>query len=340
MTGRGGIIVAVVITAFAALLVAAGRLGETRWTSRPDSPSGPAAPARVVGGDVDGRLVEHMLGRTRVPLRPQRIVSLTIATTDALLALGVQPVGAEAQWRDDTSITPHRRALAGVPSLGFGSSLNLEDVARLEPDLILCGRTGHARLYDKLSRIAPTVFLPVDLDGRNGGLREVGEILGRVEAAEHRLEAHRQTIAAARDRLVRVAGQTVAVLRIRFRDVMIFNRHAKFGPLLFSDEGLRLRPDARVPERTRGTWADSLDIESLSEVRADRLFLLVDPDAAGSARSLFRTDCWRSLPAVRSGRLHVVDFGTWMNGQGVLAAEAMIDEVVAFCVGRPGTGGP
>ncbi len=322
-------VVAVVLTAFAVLLVVAGRLGETRWTSRPDAPSGPATPARVVGEDADGRLVEHMLGQTRVPLRPQRIVSLTIATLDALLALGVRPVGAEAQWRDDVSITPHRQALAGVPSLGFGSSLNLEDVARLEPDLILCGRTGHVRLYDKLSRIAPTVFLPVDLDGRNGGLREVGGILGRVEDAERRLQSHQEAIAAARRRLHPAADQTVAVLRIRFRDVMIFNRHAKFGPLLFSDDGLQLRPDARVPERTRGAWADSIDIESLSEVRADRLFLLVDPDAAGSAQSLFRTDCWRSLPAVRGGRLHRVDFGIWMNGQGVLAAEAMAGEVVA-----------
>lgn len=327
---------AVAIAAFAVLLVVAGRLGETRWTSRPDYPPGAASPARVVGEDADGRLIEHMLGRTRVPLRPQRIVSLTIATTDALLALGVRPVGAEAQWRGDVAITPHRQALAGVPTLGFGASLNLEDVARLEPDLILCGRTGHARLYDKLSRIAPTVFLPVDLDGRNGGLREVGGILGRVEDAERRLESHREALATARSRLRPVADQTVVVLRIRFRDVMIFNRHAKFGPLLFSDDGLGLRPDARVPERTRGAWADSIDIESLTEVRADRLFLLIDPDAAGSARSLFRTDCWRSLPAVRSGRLHVVDFGTWMNGQGVLAAEAMADEVVACSVSPAG----
>ncbi len=336
MFGKGVILAVVALAAFTALLVVAGRLGETRWTSRPDAPPTPAAPARVVGEDADGRLVEHMFGRTRVPLRPSRIVSLTIATTDALLALGVRPVGAEAQWRDDVPITPHRQELAGVPSLGFGSSLNLEDVARLQPDLILCGRSGHARWYDQLSRIAPTVFLPVDLDGRNGGLREVGLILGRVADAERRLESHRHTIASARSRLRPVADQTVAVLRIRFRDVMIFNRHAKFGPLLFCDDGLGLRADARVPERTRGPWADSIDSEALSEVRADRLFLLVDPDAAGSARSLFRTASWRALPAVRGGRLHVVDFGTWMNGQGVLAAEAMADEVVAACVDPAG----
>ena len=328
----------VALAAFASLLVVAGRLGEIHWTSRPDFPPGPAAPPRVVDQDADGRLVEHMLGRTRVPLRPLRIVSLTIATTDALLALGIQPLGAEAQWRADDFITPHRQALIGVPSLGFGSSLNLEDVARLEPDLILCGRTAHARLYDKLSRIAPTVFLPVDLDGRNGGLLDVGVILGRVEDAERRLKWHQETLAAARSRLRPVADQTVAVLRIRFRDVMIFNRLTKFGPLLFSDEGLRLRPDARMPERTRGAWADSIDIESLSEVRTERLFLLIDPDAAGSARSLFRTDCWRSLPAVRGGRLHVVDFGTWINGQGVLAAEAMVAELVACCTSP--VGGP
>lgn len=323
---------ALLLAATAAVLVGAvwssGRQGETHWNARVDYRRDQEIPARVVVERPDGRLVRHMFGETLVPLRPMRIVSLSTPTTDGLLALGVRPIGVEGQWKETGPIAPHAPLLGGVPLLGFSSSVNLEGVAALKPDLILCGRAGHGRIHEKLQRIAPTVFLPSDLEGRSGGLLEIGAILGMGDQAERRLTLHRERLADARRQLKESNAGTVAVLRIRFRDCMIFGQRARFGPLLYGDSGLGLTPDQRVPPMTRSRWADSIDVEALSEITADRIFLLIDPDAAVSAQDLFRTVTWQGMPAVRRGLVHRVDFGTWTNSQGVLAEEYIVREVV------------
>lgn len=329
---------ALVLAATAGILIGAfvysGKRGETQWNSRVDYARGSDLPAEVLEEGPNGRLVRHTLGSTRVPLRPRRIVSLVTSATDSLLALGLRPIAAESQWKGEGPIRPLAPMLADCISLGYGPGLNLEQVAALQPDLILCGRPNHARIYGKLSRIAPTVFLPVDLEDRHGALLEIGAILGLREEARRRLDLHRGRIEEARRRIRESAGdESVAVLRFRYRDCMIFGRGAKIGPLLH--DALGLRPDRRVPERTRGLWADSIDVESLSEIRADRIFLLIDPDAAGMAQDVFDAATWKSIPAVQRGTVHRVDFGTWMNGQGVIATEAMAQEVLDAFAGPP-----
>lgn len=42
--------------------------------------------------------VEHAMGKTEVPANPKRVVILTNEGTEALLELGVKPVGAVKSW--------------------------------------------------------------------------------------------------------------------------------------------------------------------------------------------------------------------------------------------------
>uniref|UniRef100_A0ACD5GN64 Uncharacterized protein n=1 Tax=Desertifilum tharense IPPAS B-1220 TaxID=1781255 RepID=A0ACD5GN64_9CYAN len=59
------------------------------------------------------QMVQHVMGETCVPLNPQRIVTLDGFGLDALLALGVQPVGAAnpfSSYLDDR--------LVDIPLLG------------------------------------------------------------------------------------------------------------------------------------------------------------------------------------------------------------------------------
>ena len=45
--------------------------------------------------------VEHAMGKTEVPANPKRVVILTNEGTEALLELGVKPVGAVKSWTGD-----------------------------------------------------------------------------------------------------------------------------------------------------------------------------------------------------------------------------------------------
>ncbi|HEY8416251.1 MAG TPA: iron siderophore-binding protein, partial [Thermaerobacter sp.] len=52
-------------------------------------------------GDDGGYVVRHAMGETRIPRTPERIVVLTNEATEALLALGIKPVGAVNSWVGD-----------------------------------------------------------------------------------------------------------------------------------------------------------------------------------------------------------------------------------------------
>ncbi|SNS55132.1 iron-siderophore ABC transporter substrate-binding protein [Actinomadura mexicana] len=107
--------------------------------------------------------VTHKLGSTEVKSAPKRIVALGEVDQDALLALGVTPVGmAEltgvqpdglAPW-SAPRLTGDRPKLLKAGEAGF----NLEEVAALRPDLILAaGDFAIDKEYGKLSKLAPTL---------------------------------------------------------------------------------------------------------------------------------------------------------------------------------------
>ena len=49
-------------------------------------------------GAVSAREITHAMGTTEVPDAPQKIVVLTNEGTEALLAVGITPVGAVRSW--------------------------------------------------------------------------------------------------------------------------------------------------------------------------------------------------------------------------------------------------
>ena len=113
--------------------------------------------------------IEHKYGSTTITEQPARIVTVGLTDHDALLALGIVPVGT-TEWFGGYpgSIWPWAQdeldALGGaIPEAVGGESINLEKIAALQPDLILALYSGlKQEEYDLLRQIAPTVAQPAD----------------------------------------------------------------------------------------------------------------------------------------------------------------------------------
>ncbi|HET6508488.1 MAG TPA: ABC transporter substrate-binding protein [Baekduia sp.] len=110
--------------------------------------------------------VEHRFGSTTVASAPKRVVVVGLREQDALLALGIDPVGT-TEWLGDRpgAIFPWAEAaLGGRPlptKLGFTDGIEFEKVAALRPDLILAIYSGLSKKdYATLSKIAPTIAQP------------------------------------------------------------------------------------------------------------------------------------------------------------------------------------
>jgi iron complex transport system substrate-binding protein len=127
-------------------------------------PADPAA-LQVLEETAEHRLIKHSLGETKVPLQPQRVV--TLQDQNALLPLFelgfTDVVGSVGAVKDDGS-TYYRRTqnydTSKVVYVGEYGAPNFEQIAALKPDLIVGGQYEVTREnYDLLSRIAPTVVV-------------------------------------------------------------------------------------------------------------------------------------------------------------------------------------
>ncbi|TDE92823.1 iron-siderophore ABC transporter substrate-binding protein [Occultella glacieicola] len=121
------------------------------------------------GSDWETVTIEHALGTTEITEAPENVVTLGWGSTEAALALGVVPVGIEAQTYavDEQGLLPwvaeFLDAEGAEPTIipATVEEPAYEDIDALDPDLILAPYSGLTQeQYDLLAEIAPTVAYP------------------------------------------------------------------------------------------------------------------------------------------------------------------------------------
>jgi iron complex transport system substrate-binding protein len=178
--------------------------------------------------------VQHALGETKVPGQAQEPLTLTVDALDDTLALKIHPVRAAV---------PHARPPAYLSEAGRGVSLmrpvtasDLAAVDAVHPDLILGSAERQGKLYEDLSRIAPTVMT----DGGGGqwklNLRLLGEALGRTNDAEQLLTDYDREAAEARRAIP--GRPTVAVARMT-ADGLRYAPRDSFAGTILADAGVK-----------------------------------------------------------------------------------------------------
>jgi len=114
--------------------------------------------------------IKHALGTTIIKKKPVRIATVQWANHEAVLALGVVPVGmAKANFGDDDGdgvlpwVAAKLKELGGARPVLFneGDGIDFEAVAATKPDVILAAHSGLSQKdYETLSQIAPVVAYP------------------------------------------------------------------------------------------------------------------------------------------------------------------------------------
>lgn len=106
--------------------------------------------------------IKHAFGETTVPAPPKRVVSAGYTGQDDLLAVGVVPIAVTNWFGDEPfAVWPWAQARLGEAKpdvLSLDNGIEVAQIARLEPDLIVATNAGvDADTYQKLSAIAPTI---------------------------------------------------------------------------------------------------------------------------------------------------------------------------------------
>ncbi|WP_369132171.1 ABC transporter substrate-binding protein [Modestobacter sp. I12A-02662] len=293
-----------------------------------------AAEEPAAAAQEETRTVTHALGTTEIVGEPERVVVLDTGELDAVVALGITPVGAVRTdvsaelpgYLEDAGADP-----AEIAEVGTINEPDLERIAALEPDLILSNAVRHREIYDQLSAIAPTVLAEDVGDTWKENLLLDAEALGLTAEAE-------QLLSDLEARAVEVGAQfgdpaALEVSVVRFvgaGSVRLYGEGSFIGTVL-ADAGFS-RPEV---QRTPETFVE-VGPEEISQADGDLLFSAAyGEDGQADLSGLTTGGLWQSLPVVQQGRAYPVDDDRWFLAIGPLGAGLVLDDLEEIAGRQP-----
>ncbi|MGH2381203.1 MAG: ABC transporter substrate-binding protein [Candidatus Limnocylindria bacterium] len=290
----------------------------------------PSPTASASGAAAPPRTIEHAMGDTTIPEQPERVVVLDTGELDSMVALGIVPVGAVRAPVQDGLLDYLQGETQGVTELvGTIDEPNLEQIAALQPDLIVSSQLRHEDLYDELSQIAPTVFTEtVGVVWKENFLVHA-EAVGLEAEAEQMLadyEARADDLGA---RLEDELGALPAVSIVRFLpgETRLYQRASFIGTVL-DDVGLP-RPESQDAD----DFALVISEEQIALADGDVIFVTSYGPTDESTQPEFTSNpLWDNLGAVEAGQVYEVPDDTWMLGIGIGAANIVLDDLERYLV--------
>ncbi|WDQ99256.1 iron-siderophore ABC transporter substrate-binding protein [Devosia sp. J2-20] len=271
------------------------------------------------------REITHAMGTTDVPDSPQRIVVLTNEGTEALLAVGITPVGAVRSWLGDPWYAHIAADMADVTVVGEESAVNLETIAALQPDLIVGNKTRQEKIYDQLSAIAPTVMSERLRGDWKINMALYTDAVGKGDEGKAALDAFDARVHKIAEAAGPVLQEEVSLGRFMPSLTRIYYKDT-FAGLILGEIGF-----ARPATQDKPEFADAIGKERIPELEGDRLFYYVyetgDGEGNSQAADWTSDPLWLNLDVVKAGKAYAVDDAVWNTAGGYLAANLLLDDV-------------
>jgi len=286
-------------------------------TQAPTTPAPTVVPTTVSATAVAPISVTDDLGRTvTLDAVPRRIVSLAPSVTEILFAIGADPrvVG-------NTRFCNYPPEAADLPEIGgfSASSISIEAIVGLEPDLVIAGTARQQPVVEQLEQLGvPVVVLaPASVDAVYASILQVGVLTGNSDEAM-------QVVATMQDRIAAVAD-VVATIPDTERPTVyweVFNDPlTTTGPNTFIGQMMALIGATNI-------FADAS--EDYPAISPETVFernpqVILGPDSQGdllTAEALSERPGWADIQAVRDGRVYTLD-GDIISRPGPRLADAI-----------------
>lgn len=226
------------------------------------------------------RTIDHIYGSTTITGMPSRVATVGWSDQDAVVALGVKPIGATAiTWggNSNQSTDWFDAAVAELPGpdvtrYSDADGIPVDQIAALGPDLILGVGSGMSQEeYDRLSRIAPTVPFLETAWGTPWDQQTtiIGEALGLRDEAVDLVARIDDQIDDAVLSHAAIQGRSVAWAWITPTDLSTITLYATsdMRPTMLRRFGMVDSPT--VVELSQGQFTANLSSERAAEINAD-----------------------------------------------------------------------
>lgn len=275
--------------------------------------------------------VEHAMGSTNITSTPEKIVVLTNEGTEALLALGIKPVGAVSSWSGEPWYEHIAEQMDGVEVVGQETAIDLEAIAKLKPDLIIGNKIRQEADYENLSKIAPTVFAETLTGQWKDNFTLYAEAVNAVDKGEEVLADYDAKIQETKESLGDITNQSVSVVRFLSGTSRIYYTDSFSGVILKELGFNRVGEQADLFTKDN-QMAVEVGKELIPQMDGDLLFyftyLPTGDDSASATEAEWTADpLWQNLNAVKNGKAISVNDAVWNTAGGILAARKMLEEI-------------
>jgi iron complex transport system substrate-binding protein len=270
--------------------------------------------------------IEHAMGSTTIEGTPERVVILTNEGTEALLALGVTPVGAVQSFTGDPWYDHISDKLKDTKVVGVESEVNVEAIAALKPDLIIGNKMRQEKIYDQLNAIAPTVFAETLRGDWKTNFKLYSQALNKEAEGNKVLEDYDARIAELKEKFGDKLNMKVSMVRFMAGEVRIYHKDT-FSGVILNDLGF-----ARPESQNVDDFAErNVTKERIPAMEGDILFYFTYETGDGKGSELekdwINDPLFKNLEVAKKGQVYRVNDVTWNTAGGVLAANLMLNEM-------------
>lgn len=272
-------------------------------------------------GEKATKTISTAKGDVEIPTNPKSAV-VDYFMGDAL-ALGVKPIGTTyiykgAYFEDE---------LKGIPSINGDNSYgeySMEKIAALNPDLII---TAFDTDYDKLSKIAPTVFVDYTNMSTEERLNLIGEALGKEDKVDDVLAELDKEVEKSKATLKEagVLDKTVSLLETSQKAVYVYgDKQGRGGDVLYNLLSMKA-PEIVEKEIIGGEQWRSLSFEVLADYIGDYVFIggwEEDP-----MKTVGDNPVWKNTEAVKNDNVIEYNSNAFIY-QDVYTTKAQLKEIV------------
>lgn len=270
--------------------------------------------------------VKHAMGEATIEGTPEKVVILTNEGTEALLSMGVTPVGAVQSWTGDPWYEHIADQMEGVEVVGTESEVNVEAIAALQPDLIIGTKLRQEAIYEQLNKIAPTVMSETLKGDWKENFALYAEALGKTAEGEKVMAEYDARVEQMSTDLGENLNKEISMVRFLAGDTRIYHKDSFSGIIL--DQLGFARPEGQDVD----DFAEKgVTKERVSAMEGDVLFYFTyetgDGEGAKMEEEWLNDPLFQNLEVAKAGNVVEVSDTIWNTAGGVLAANKMLDDI-------------
>lgn len=270
------------------------------------------------------------MGTTTIEGTPKKVVTLYQGATDAAISLGIKPVGVVESWAEQPIYDYLEGDLEGVQIVGQETQPNLEEIAKLKPDLIVAAEVRHEEIYEQLSEIAPTV-VNENVHLYKESVELIGDATNQEDKADEIITSWEDRVDDFKEKMTSKLGDewpfSATVLNFRADHARVYV--TGFAGSILHDLGFT------IPEEQEGIDEPVLkltDKEGIPTMNADVFYVfLSDPGDNEGVEQTYEEwqnhPLWENLDAVQEDQVYIVDEVIWNLGGGILSANLLLDDL-------------